>query len=307
MTTEQVKMLPEIEPWTFTVSLALSAHSQAEKFRRHHSNPHKAKQVYLNTLAVYAVDVYLQCLGFETNLEESDSWNPAMQTLMDVADLVVKGRGKLECRPVLPNAEIVSIPAEVWNERIGYVTVQLNESLREATVLGFLEKVARREIPLSQLQSLQKLPSELNKIKPLVNLSQWFDDIFEVGWQAVEAVLGTQETELAFSFRSAPKVSRCKEIELESFGQSVAMIVAITQESEEEIDISVEVHPSKGENYLPSNIELSVLDEEGETVMNVCGGSDNKTIQLEFAGETGDRFGVKIALANTIVSENFVI
>lgn len=307
MSTQQVKINPEIEPWTFTVSLALSAHSQAEKFRRHHSNSDKAKQVYLNTLAVYAVDVYLQCLGFETNLQNSDSWNPAMQTLMDVADLVVKGCGKLECRPVLPNAEIVYITEEVWHERIGCVAVELNESLREATVLGFVEKVTKKELPLSQLQSLQKLPIQLNKSKPLVKLSQWFDDIFEIGWQAVETLLNTQELEPAFSFRSTPTVSRCKEIELKSLGQSVAMLVEISEESEEEINISVELHPAKNENYLPSDIELSVLDEDGETVMNVCGESDNKTIQLEFTGERGDRFDVKVDWGSTSVIESFVI
>lgn len=307
MTTKKVKMNPEIEPWTFNVCLALSAHAQAENFRRHHSNPEKAKQVYLNTLAVYAVDVYLQCLGFETNLENSDSWNPAMQIFMDVADLVVKDRGKLECRPVLLNAEIVSIPAEVWHERIGYVVVKLSESLREATVLGFVEKVTKAELSLSQLQSLQKLPIKLAKIKPLVRLSQWFDDIFEIGWQAVETLLSNQELEPAFSFRSAPKVSRCKEIELESIAQSVAMLVEITEESEEEINICIELHPAKDETYLPPNIELSVLDEVGETVMNIFAASDSKTIQLEFTGEKGDLFDVKIALENTHITENFVI
>ena len=306
MTTEQVKLNPEIEPWTFTVSLSLSAHSQAEKFRRYHSNSDKAKQVYLNTLAVYAVDIYLQCLGFETNLENSDSWNPAMQSLMDVADLVVKDRGKLECRPVLPNAEIVSIPSEISYQRIGYIAVKLNESLREATVLGFVEKVTNTKLALNQLQSLQKLPIQLNKISPLVKLSKWFDNVFELGWQAVETILSNQELEPDFSFRSTPKVSRCKEIELESLGQSLVLLVEITAESEEEINICVEVHPSKDENYLPSNIELSILDENEESVMNICGQSENKTIQLEFVAETDDRFAVKIALENTIVLENFV-
>ena len=131
-------MNPVIEPWIFTVPLALEAHSRAEQFRRYQSNPDKAKQVYLNTLAVYAVNMYLQCRGFETDLETSDSWNPAMQMLLDTADLVVKNRGRLECRPVLPNAEVVCTPAEVWSERIGYVAVRLSESLREATLLGFV-------------------------------------------------------------------------------------------------------------------------------------------------------------------------
>ena len=300
---------PNLEPWTFTVGLALEAHSRAEQFRCYHSNAHKAKQVYLNTLAVYAVSVYLQCRGFETDLEKSGSWDPVMQMLMDTADLVVKDCGKLECRPVLPEAEVVCVPPEVWEERIGYVAVQFSESLREATLLGFVEKVARSEVPLGQLRSLGELPGHLNKITPVVNLSQWFEDIVEAGWQAVEALLGTQPTELAFSFRSAPQadVKRCKLIELGTPEQAVAMIVALTGESEQDMDISVKVQPSNGQTYLPLNLQLMVLNEDGEAVMDVHAGSDNQTIQLEFGGEAGDRFGVKLALGDVSVTENFII
>lgn len=299
---------PDLEPWTFTVPLALEAHSRAEEFRRYQSNPGKAKQVYLNTLAVYAVKVYLQCRGFETDLERSDSWNPAMQMLMDTADLLVKDHGKLECRPVLPEAEVVGVPPEVWEERMGYVAVQLSESLREATLLGFVQKVAKSEVPLNQLRSLAELPGYLHQIKSVVNLSQWFEDIFEAGWQAVESLLGTEPTELAFNYRSASlEVRRCKQIELATANHSVALIVALTGESEQDMDISVEVQPTNGQIYLPANLQLMVLNEDGEAVMHVHAGSDNKTIQLEFGGEAGDRFGVKVALGKVSVTENFLI
>lgn len=300
---------PEIERWKFTVPLALEAHSQAEQFRRYQSNPHKAKQVYLNTLAVYAVDVYLQCREFETDLEKSASWNPAMQTLMDVADLVVKNRGKLECRPVLPNMEFVGVPAEVWSERIGYVAVQLHESLRSATLLGFAGKVTRSQLPLSQLRSLAELPGYLNQFSPLVKLSQWFENVFEVGWQAVEALVSVEkpELELAFSFRGTPEVKRCKLIELGIPSQSVAMIVAITQESKQEIDISVEVQPLQGQTYLPPNLQLVVVDEDGEAVINTHARSENKNMELEFRGEPGERFQLQVTLGDVSVIENFVI
>ncbi len=306
MNGHQSTMNPEIERWTFTVPLALKAHTRAEQFRRYQSNPQKAKQVYLNTLAVYAVNIYLQCRGFETDLEQSASWNPAMQTLMDVADLVVKNRGKLECRPLLPNAEVVWVPAEVWAERIGYVAVQLNESLREATVLGFVEKVARMELPLIQLRSLADLPGYINQFSPLVKLSQWFENVFEAGWQAMASLIETEPAELAFSFRGALEVKGCKLIGLGTLSQSVALIVAI-EESEQEINISVEVQPSKGQTYLPANLQLMVLNEDGEAVIDAHARNDNKNIQLEFGGEPGDRFSVKVALGDVSVTENFVI
>lgn len=299
---------PDLEPWTFTVVLALDAHLRADEFRRYHSNPDKAKQVYLNTLAVYAVNFYLQCRGFETDLENSNSWNPLMQTLMDTADLVVKDCGKLECRPVLPEAELVCVPVEVWTERIGFIAVQFSESLREATLLGFVEKVTSSELPLSQLRSLQQLPGYLNTIKPVINLSQWFENIFEAGWQAVDTLFGSQP-ELAFSYRSAPPsdIMRSKLIELGMLDQTVELIVALTGEAEQNMDISVEVQPTNGQTYLPPKLQLMVLNEDGEAVMEVQAGSDNRTMQLEIEGEAGDYFRVKIALSDVSVTENFVI
>jgi hypothetical protein len=210
---------------------------------------------------------------------------------------------------VLPEAGFVYIPAEVWEERMGYVAVQLNESLKEATLLGFVEKVSRSELPLSQLRSLQELPGYLNKIKPMVNLSQWFEGIVEVGWQTMETLLGTPSTELALNFRNTPEtgVQRCKLIELGEPSQSVVMSVAIVGEPEQDMDISVEVRPTNNQTYLPPTLQLIVLNEDGEAVMDVQAGSDNKTIQLEFSGETGDRFGVKVAWGDVSVIENFVV
>ncbi len=300
-------MNSNIEGWTFTVPLALSAHVRAEQFRRYQSNSQKAKQVYLNTLAVYAVNVYLQCQGFETHWEHSDSCNPAMQTLMDVADLVVENHGCLECRPVLPNARFINVPAEVWSERIGYVAVELSESLRQATVLGFVETVASGHLPLSKLRSLGELPGYLNTITPVVQLSQWFENIKTAGWQALNAVLDTEQPKLAFSFRNTAEISRCKLIELGTPSQSVIVIVSIAKGTEQEIDICVEAQPPKDQSYLPPNLQLMVLDEDGETVIDTHARSNNKNILLEFGGELGDRFSLKVALGDVSVTENFVI
>jgi hypothetical protein len=69
----------------------------------------------------------------------------------------------------------------------------------------------------------------------------------------------------------------------------------------------VEEQPPQGQTYLPSNLQLMVLDEDGETVIDAYARSDNKTIQLEFGGEPGDCFSVKVALGDVSVTENFVI
>ena len=304
MNTSQSTMNHSIENFTFSVPIMLTAHTQAKKFVRHQANQQKAKQVYLNTLAVYAVNFYLECQEFETNVATSYSWDPVMQTLLDVADLVVANRGKLECRPVVPGAEIVRVPAEVWDDRIGYVAVQFDELLQEATLLGFAEAVNSEELPLSQLRSLEELPGYLEKIKPPIDLSQWLEGVFAEGWEKLENLLQPRQPQLVFRFKMA---QRCKLIELGESGESVEMIVTLTEASEAELDISVMVRSANSESYLPNNLQLSLLDEDGETVLDAYARNDNQTIELEFSGGSGDNFRIKVVLGNIYITEKFFL
>lgn len=305
-------MNPTVAPLTFTVPLGLEAHRLAQKFCQHQVNARKAKQVYLNTLAVWAVNFYLQCMEIETFLEASESWNPGMQTIMDVADLEVPNFGKLECRPVLPDAQVVQIPPEVQENRFAYVAVRMSESLKEGEILGFAKTVSGEELPISELHSLEEMLEYLSQIQP-VNLGQWLQKIFEPGWQTVKELLASEEVNLAFRFRG-DSVQRGKLIDLgiQQAGQSVVIVVKLTPESEEaeseeEMDVLVEVHPPKGQTYLPPNLQLKLLNEDGEAVLEAKASSENKNIQLEFSGEPGDRFSVNIVLGDVSVTENFVI
>lgn len=319
---------------TFTVALSLEAHSRAKQFCDRASNPQKAKQIYLNTLVVYAVDFYLQCLGVETELEKSDSCNSVMQKLIDVADLQVKNLGKLECRAVLPESHFCYVPPEVWEERIGYVGVQLNESLREATLLGFVDKVETDKLPLNQLKSLEDFREHIRQIKEKVetpaavaaappvqeqvHLSQWLQNIFDMGWETVEALFNPPQAELAFRFRSAyptttatldnPEsgVERVKLIGLERANEQVALFVGLKPTASSEMDIWVEVYPTGNKVHLPEDLQLMVLDENGEAVMQTQARS-TKNIQLKFSGNPGERFGVKIALGDVSITEPFLI
>ena len=305
------------ESLTFTVPLSSSDHHLAEQFRRQQSNQKKAKQVYLNTLAVSAVNFYLRCMGIETDWEASQSRNPVMLSILDVADVEIPNLGKLECRPVLPQDKVVYIPPEVWSERIGYVAVQLDRSLKQATLLGFSLTAGSGELLISQLLSLENLLLHLRHIgqtqsvKRPINLSQWFDNLFESGWQSIEAVLDTPSANLALSLRSTPEaeVLRGKPIDLgiQYQSQAVVLVVALTPQNEQEIDISVEVHPKSGQTYLPPNLRLMVLDNLGEAVMEAIARSANSNIKLQFSGSPGERFSVKVALGDVSVSENFVI
>ncbi|MBW4424911.1 MAG: DUF1822 family protein [Nostoc desertorum CM1-VF14] len=314
------------ESLTFTVPISLSDRALAEQFCSQHSSPEKAKQVYLNTLAVSAVKFYLRCMGVETNWSASLSWNSAMQTVMDVADLQIIGQGKIECLPVLPGEKVIHIPPEVCSDRIGYVAVQLNESLREATLLGFLKMVTEcNSVTLSELRSLEELIVQLSETpeeeKQPIHLSKWLMNVVDIGWQTVESLLLPQAAELAFRFRSAEQilagnfadnstVSVQKGILLDLGRQPesklIALIVGLIPISEQEINIFVKVCPTNNQKYLPEELEIMVLDDLGTAVMQATARS-TKSIQLNFSSELGEHFSIKVTLGNVNFTKFFTV
>lgn len=147
----------------FLIALGKEAHEIADYFCQQHSDFALAEQVYLNTLAVYAVNCCLRSLGITTDLEASDSWNPIMQSRLTVADLVMRGKGKVECCPVMPGEDFIEISEEVLSDRIGYIFVEINAEMSEGKVLGFLEKVNETKLSLLTLLSLDDLPEYWRK------------------------------------------------------------------------------------------------------------------------------------------------
>jgi hypothetical protein len=311
-------MNPNIDPLIFTVALTLSAHTQAAHFSRQQSNPIKAKQVYLNTLAVYTINYYLKCLGYETDLEGSDSWDRLMQTLMNVADITIKNYGKLECRYLLPEAEFLSIPEEVWSNRIGYIAVQLDESLQQAKAIGFIEQVTNKEIPLKNLRSLDELPTYLNQFKQLepTNLSQWRKNIFEDGWQVLENLFPSPQP--VFNFRGSDRstiarnqnppalISRNKLLTLNPINEQVVLMVGLMPIAPTEMEVWVKLAPINGQTHLPPDLLLTILDGADEIVMQAQARS-TETILLKFTGEVGELFTIQITLDDLSLKERFVI
>ncbi|MEH2288928.1 DUF1822 family protein [Nostoc sp.] len=320
-------MSKSINVLTFSAPIPVDGRHRAEELRRQQATQAKGEQVYLNTLSVSFVNYYLCCMGFETDLHKSDSWNVIQQTLMDVADLSLKNLGLLECRPVLEDAQFVYVPPEVQSNRIGYVAVQISKSFREATLLGFVKQVQTDFLPINQLQPLDNLLEYLEELSQfqvaeiadtsltlnqnIINLKQWLENIFEAGWQEVETLLGTPSVSPALSIRSGngASISRGKLIDLGEFWseRTVILIVTLPPDNEQEMDIIVELHPTNGLEYLPPNLHLMVLDFEGASVMEAQTRSSNKNIQFEFSCEVGERFGVKLVLGDISITENFVI
>lgn len=311
-------MSKTIEPVTFTVPLSFAAHDIARQCAEK-SQPQRFKQVYLNTLAVYALDYYLRLMGFETNWENSDSRDRVMLNFLDVADLDVVGAGKIECRPVLPDSQTCHIPSDAWDDRIGYVAVQLDRSLTEATLLGFTQTAAA-EIPvadligfdnfLEYLSDIEQPPTANNSsnIPKTVNLKHWIEGIIDETWLTVEQLLNPRQVEMMFSFKNAITISRGRPIDLgmQLAGESVALVATLLQsQPDSEVDITMRVHPRGSSNYLPEGLQLTVQDETGETVLMAESRESDNFIQLQFSAESGESFGITVALGEAKVTEQF--
>ncbi|MEL7038554.1 MAG: DUF1822 family protein [Cyanobacteria bacterium J06592_8] len=315
---------PTLTPLNFKVSLALSAHSKARQFSAYHAQVSKAKQVYLNTLAVYAVQFYLNCLDFEVDLEESFCEDPVMQALMNIADLKIKNCGKIECCFILESQQSCQIPPEVQAERIAYVVVQLNNSLTDAHLLGFVDKFETDILPINSLQSLDNFPAYLNEIrdsrmvKLTVNLSDWLQNKMREGWQNLEALLESGQrltlgyrSGKTFTPQSSPhSIHGAKLIDLGAGtgDPTVILLIAIAPETETEMGIRVQVHPAFGASYLPENIKLYLLSETGECLREISSRRLDNFIQLPyFRGVPDEQFKIKVVYNNNQVTEHFKI
>jgi hypothetical protein len=286
----------------------------AENFARQQPTPDKRERVNLNTLAVCVVNDYLEMMGFPTNLSGGDSWNPIVRMGADVADLELPGIGKLECRPVTPQMQEYQIPPEVWIDRLGYMFVEINLAAREATILGFIPQ-ARAVVNRNQLRSPEDFIDHLHSLmtSPVIELHRWLEGAIEAGWQSVESLFRPAELAFRFAARSTGSnlVRQAKLIdwEMQLYDSSVALVVEILPHlDEEKTEVTVQVHPQPRDRaYLPPNLQLVILDESDNIFLEARSRTADNWIQLQFEGNAGEKFGVKLTLGAAEVREKFII
>lgn len=142
----------------------------------------------------------------------------------------------------------------------------------------------------------------------IVKLGQWFQQVFEPDWQAVEEVLGIKEPDsVLFSFRNF-KVQRAKLID---FGKQlsaypVALIVKIV-EDKHNISILLQVQPTGHAAYLPEGLQLILVSPSGEFLHQDQAGNASNLLEVELGGKQGENFRVKVALNSVSVTEDFLI
>lgn len=161
---------------------------QARLFSKNQSNSILIDRIYLNTLAVLAVQKYCQMMRIDYDQAKSYSSSIANCLIGNTADLFIpECNGRVECRPVLPGAKNVAIPQELWTDRIGYLVVEIDDERSQAVVLGFFAQVNQVLTPLDQAQPLEDFFDAIESYTSseiLWNeLQSWLEGKYEAAWR----------------------------------------------------------------------------------------------------------------------------
>jgi hypothetical protein len=295
----------------------------------------KREQVRQNTLAVQVVADYLNLMGIATAVAAGDSWNAVTQLCSNVADLVIPGVGRLECRPVKDLTSDCPVPAEVWHDRVGYVVVHLDPTVnQEGLILGFVPAVTQENLPLTQLGTIDDLLTHLFELRtqsvaatqasPVTaqrqagrtKLTQWLeqlDQLVESGWQTIETLLSPVQMAPAYAVRQDNQaddivefVTQAKRLDFSS-GTIPVVLVAGLAELPEVVRIRIQVLAVESSDNLPEDLSLRVLDETGNVLLETISGSHDRGLQLAFEGERGEIFTVQVGWDGDLITENFEI
>ncbi|MEG4249418.1 DUF1822 family protein [Microcoleus sp. Pol10D4] len=166
----------------------------------------------------------------------------------------------------------------------------------------FREQLYHRRI--GKEYALQKVVTLTKSI--FSNLWLFLDELVEVHGVNILAARGGSRTEENEGDRPAQARGRMIDLGIKLVGHPVALIVYLSPESNTKWNILLQLRPGGGQTYLPPEVQMIVLD-AGEVFLEARSRSADNWIQLEFTGEPGERFSVKVALGDASIVEDFVI
>lgn len=150
------------------------------------------------------------------------------------------------------------------------------------------------------------------------NPASLLEKLLRAGWQTAEETLealaaqGAKQQAIAFRKKNdetesenpnSKQLGKFIDLGTQIRGLSVLLVVKITPKNGASDDVHLKVCPTR-EEHLPPNLQLLVLDEDGEVFMEATSQSADNYIQLQnFDGESGDRCKIKVILGSASFSE----
>ncbi|BAZ08539.1 hypothetical protein NIES4071_03440 [Calothrix sp. NIES-4071] len=170
----------------------------------------------------------------------------------------------------------------------------------------------RQFLHQSRMNSL--VSTDTNTNISLTNLHNWFEKIYDTGWQSLQTLMSSKQ--LNFAFRQRELVTREVSVEgvkvidlgMQLGNQSVALLLGLTVEDERKVGIKVQLHPAGGETYLPEDIKLKLISQSGTTVQELQSRIQDNCLQLKrFTCIRGKSFKIEVSINNFSITEDFVI
>jgi hypothetical protein len=139
-------------------------------------------------------------------------------------------------------------------------------------------------------------------------LRQWLQNRAEEGWIAIETLIHP-DAYLALSTRNSEasiRKGKLLNLGVKLGQQTVALLVTINPEPEEKLNVLVQLHPTGGQRFLPSHIQLTLRSKAGDPLQEVQARGQDNYIQLQpFKGSAGKRFSLEVSLLDRSVKEDF--
>ncbi len=315
------------------IDLDRIAHATAAKFAAEQRSISKGRSVYLNTLAVCAVRQYLSVTcQLDLDLNCGDSWQIGLQSIMNVADLVIPNVGKIECLPVLPTATAITIPAAL-DDRIGYVIVQFSEQLTSVELLGFIDSAQLRlhqqsagaAIALNsvEIQSIDRL-LDLIYDNQVHNLQEFLAGILGTGWEPIiqqsSAQIDATEREFALrnplnlanntNYDSIRDFTASKMINLRANIATIPLLMMIglsVEPDDSRVKVRIRIHAAGGVPMLPPHLKLTLQAENGQFLSEIQYPEAMNFIQIQsFKLHPGTQFKIRVTLDNSSFTESFI-
>jgi Protein of unknown function (DUF1822) len=176
----------------------------------------------------------------------------------------------------------------------------------EPTAIYLPELSTQTKIQSVQLSVNQQVNQDIQI--SITNLSQWFQNIFDDTWQAMDLMLNPEANLVLQTRNIEANTKRGKLIDLGmQFGnKTVALLVSITEETEEKLGVLIQLYPTGGERFLPPDISLTLLSKAGKNLQEVYTRNQDNYIQLKpFRGEVGKKFSIQISVDGATICEDF--
>ncbi|WP_335008765.1 DUF1822 family protein [Nostoc sp.] len=148
------------------------------------------------------------------------------------------------------------------------------------------------------------------------NLSKWLQNTFDDSWQSLNTLFNQESGNLVYSFRHYQEAAKgisvdgikLIDLEMQLSNQSVALLVGLTPETDGKVAVRVQLHPAKGQTYLPPNIKLALISQSESILQEIQSRIQDNFIQLKrFVCPPGKIFKIQVAIDEFSVTEEFII